>query len=66
MIHRLFRTEPRDRRQHAKRVRGQHDDVARMSGATFGDDVLNAGERIRSACFQSCASSRLIWRVIGS
>src|SRR5687767_8915224 len=49
VIHRLFRRQSRNRRQNAKRIRRQHDDVARVTGAPLRHNVRDAGEWIRSA-----------------
>ena len=51
MIHRLFRGQPRDWRQHAEGVGGQHDNVPRMiagaGGAGVGDEIDGiAGPRV--------------------
>ena len=44
---RLLVREPRDRRQHAECVRGEHHDGARMAGALLGERVRDALELVR-------------------
>ena len=46
VIHRLFGSQPRYRRQYTERIGGEHDDVAWIAGVTFRHNVVNAGERI--------------------
>ncbi len=49
VIHRAGRRQPRDRRQHAERIRRQHDDVPRMSRLPGRQVVVDELDRIRAA-----------------
>ena len=49
VIHRLLGRQARDRRQHAEGIGREHDDVLRMPGIAFGNDVRDAGQRIGGA-----------------
>ena len=46
VIHRLRRSQPGDRRQHAERVAGQHEHVLRLAAATGQVDVRDELDRV--------------------